>query len=164
MTLCPIPTNSPCWLPTAEDVGTAFPWRSPWLISTTWPRCLTSESILPPWRKESRSLRVLWPCLWELLNILIFINHTISVSFVIMNTIGARLIFVFYFYFLLFNFYNYIVQMGFLPWKIRVSFPGESQLRQSRATQPKVHAGCFSVFIIHRSLTWTTGSLTCAQM
>ena len=26
--------------------------------------------------------------------------------------------------------------MGFLPWEIRVAFPGESQLRQSRATQP----------------------------
>ena len=54
--------------------------------------------------------------------------------------------------------------MGFLPWEIRVAFPGESQLRQSRATQPTVHAGCSSVSIIHRTLTWTTGSLTCAQM
>ena len=27
-----------------------------------------------------------------------------------------------------------------------------------------VHAGCFSVSIIHRTLTWTTGSLMCAQM
>ena len=33
--------------------------------------------------------------------------------------------------------------MGFLPGEIRVAFPGESQLRQSRATQPTVHAGCF---------------------
>ena len=55
-------------------------------------------------------------------------------------------------------------QMGFLPWETRVAFSGESQLRQSRATQPTVHAGCFSVSIIHRTLTWTTGSLTCAQM
>ena len=54
--------------------------------------------------------------------------------------------------------------MEFLPWEIRVAFPGESQLRQSRATQPTVHAGCYSVSIIHRTLTWTTGSLTCAQM
>ena len=54
--------------------------------------------------------------------------------------------------------------MGFLPWEIPVAFPGESQLRQSRATQPTVHAGCFSVSIIHRTLTWTTGSLMCAQM
>ena len=34
--------------------------------------------------------------------------------------------------------------MGFLPWDIRVALPGESQLRQSSATQPTVHAGkCF---------------------
>ena len=54
--------------------------------------------------------------------------------------------------------------MGFLPWEIWVAFPRESQLRQNRATQPTVHAGCFSVSIIHQTLTWTTGSLTCAQM
>ena len=42
--------------------------------------------------------------------------------------------------------------------------PWESQLRQSRATKPTVHAGCFSVSITHRTLTWTTWSLTCAQM
>ena len=54
--------------------------------------------------------------------------------------------------------------MKFLPWEIRVAFPGERQLRQSRATQPTVHAGCLSVFMIQRTLTWTTGSLTCAQM
>ena len=63
-----------------------------------------------------------------------------------------------YFYF------NCIVPIGFLPWGIRVAFPAESQLRRSRATQPTVHAGCFSVSIVHRTLTWTTGSLTCAQM
>ena len=39
--------------------------------------------------------------------------------------------------------------MGFLPLEIQVAFPGESQLLQSRATQPKVHAGCFSVSIIN---------------
>ena len=55
-------------------------------------------------------------------------------------------------------------QMGFLPREIRVAFPGESQLRQSRATQPTARAGCFNVSIIHRTLTWTTGSLTCAKM
>ena len=42
-------------------------------------------------------------------------------------------------------------------------FPRESLLRQSRATQPTVHNGCFSVSIIHRALTWTRGSLTSAQ-
>ena len=64
----------------------------------------------------------------------------------------------------LFFFYNCIVPVGFLPWEIRVAFPGESQLRQSCATQFTVHAGCFSVFIIHQTLTWSTGSLTCIQM
>ena len=44
---------------------------------------------------------------------------------------------------------------------IRVFFPRESQLRQSRATQPTVHAGCLSVCLIHRTLTRTTGSLSC---
>ena len=29
---------------------------------------------------------------------------------------------------------------------------------------PVVHAGCFSVSIVHQTLTWTTGSLTCAQI
>ena len=69
-----------------------------------------------------------------------------------------------FFTFLKITVYSCIVPMGFLPWKIRVAFPGESQLRQSRATQPTVHGGCFIVSIIHRTLTWTTGSLTCAQM
>ena len=54
-----------------------------------------------------------------------------------------------------FFFHNHIVPLG---------FPVESHLRQSRATQPAVHAGCCRVSIIHRTLTWTTGSLTCAQM
>ena len=48
--------------------------------------------------------------------------------------------------------------MGFLPWKIQISFPGESQLQQSRATKPTVHAWCFIVSIIHQTMTWTTGS------
>ena len=60
--------------------------------------------------------------------------------------------------------YNRIVRKGFLPWEILTAFPGESQLRQSHATQPRVHAGCFSVSIIHQTLTWTTASLRCAQM
>ena len=57
-----------------------------------------------------------------------------------------------------------IVPMGFLPWEIWVAFSGESQRRQSRTTQPTVHTGCFSVSISHHTLTWTTGSLTCAHM
>ena len=54
--------------------------------------------------------------------------------------------------------------MGFLSWEIWVAFPRESQLQQSHATQPMGHARCFSVSIIHQTLTWTTGSLTCTQM
>ena len=64
----------------------------------------------------------------------------------------------FFFFLLFFSFYNCIVPVGFLLWVIRVAFPGDSQLRQSRATQPSVYAGCFSVSIIHRSsrlpFTW----------
>ena len=52
----------------------------------------------------------------------------------------------------LFTFFSCVVPMG------------NSGCLQSRATQPTVHAGCFSVSIIHRTLTLTTGSLTCAQM
>ena len=69
-----------------------------------------------------------------------------------------------FFFLLLHTFYNCIVPMGFLPWEVRVAFPGESQLRQSRATQPTVRAGCFSVSTIHRTLTRTKGSLMSAQM
>ena len=46
--------------------------------------------------------------------------------------------------------------MGFLPQEFRVAFPGESHLRQSRAAKLTLHTGCFSVSIIHRTLTWTT--------
>ena len=43
-------------------------------------------------------------------------------------------------------------------------FHRESQLRQIRATQPILHVGCFSVSIIHQTLTWTKESLTCTHM
>ena len=80
---------------------------------------------------------------------------------------GSNALFAFFFFspfFFNITFYICIVPMGFLPRKIRVAFPGESQLRQSRARKPTAPAGCFSVSKIHRTLTWTTGSLTCAQM
>ena len=54
--------------------------------------------------------------------------------------------------------------MGFSHGKIRLLFRGESQQRQSCATQPIAQSGCFSSFITHRTLTWTTGSLTCTQV
>ena len=79
---------------------------------------------------------------------------------IVLTSIRAR----FFLFFFFFTFYYCIVPMGFLPWEIRVTLFGESQLQQSRATQPTVHAECFSVSIIHRTLKWTTGSLTCAQM
>ena len=62
------------------------------------------------------------------------------------------------------TFYDCISRVGFLPREIRVAFPMESRLRQSGATQQTVHARCFSVSIIHRTLTWTTGSLPCELM
>ena len=61
-------------------------------------------------------------------------------------------------------FNNCIFHLEFPLWKIRVALPGESQLRKSRAIHSMVHAECFSVSAIHRSLPWTTGSLKCAQM
>ena len=48
-----------------------------------------------------------------------------------------------------FTFYNCIVPMDFSHGKFGLLFPGESQLRQSRATQPTVHTGCL---IIHNPL------------
>ena len=61
-------------------------------------------------------------------------------------------------------FTNILSQRDLLHRKIRVAIPGENQLRHSRVTQPTVHAGCLSVSIIHQTLTWTTGSLTCGHI
>ena len=44
------------------------------------------------------------------------------------------------------TFYNCIVPMEFLQWEIWVAFPRESQLWQSCAPQPTMHAGCVSIF------------------
>ena len=74
------------------------------------------------------------------------------------------LVWVLFLFVSLFTFYKCIVPVGCLPWEIRVAFLGESQLRQSRATRLTVHAECFSVSIIHRTLTWTTGSSACARV
>ena len=67
-----------------------------------------------------------------------------------------------FFYFL--HLTTVLSQLGFSHGESRIAFLGESQLRQSRDTQPTVHAGCFSVSIIRPTRTWTTGSLTCAEM
>ena len=47
--------------------------------------------------------------------------------------------------------------------KFQLFSPGKASC-DSHATQPMVHAGCFSVTLIHWTLTWTTGSLTCTKM
>ena len=61
-------------------------------------------------------------------------------------------------------YYDGIVRMGFLQCEIRVVFPGESQLDRVALPNLLRMLGVFSVSIIHRTLTGTTGSLTCAQM
>ena len=49
----------------------------------------------------------------------------------------------FFFFFLLLLFTTILSQWDFSFGKFGLLFPGESQVRQSRATQPTVHAGCF---------------------
>ena len=65
-------------------------------------------------------------------------------------------------YFLL---YNLTVPLRFLPWEIQVTFPEESQLRQSCYPTCSACSFCvslvFSVSLIHQTLTWTTWSLMC---
>ena len=52
----------------------------------------------------------------------------------------------------------------FFNGKFGLLFPRKSRLRQSRATQSTVHAGCFSVSIFHHTMTCATESLTCTSM
>ena len=59
---------------------------------------------------------------------------------------------------LLVFFHNCIIPLGFLLLSL-----GKASC-DSPTAQPTVHAGCFSVSIIHQTLTRTTGSLTCTQM
>ena len=49
-------------------------------------------------------------------------------------------------------FYICIAPLEFLPWEIRLLSSGKASC-DSHTTQPKVHAGCFSVFIVHQTLT-----------
>ena len=52
-------------------------------------------------------------------------------------------------------------------WEFRSLSPRKASCNRVALTNPnhvfnsKVHAGSFRVFAIHRTLTWTTGSLTC---
>ena len=62
-----------------------------------------------------------------------------------------------------FSFFTTVLsQWDFSHEKFRLLSHGRATC--DHATQPMVHAGCFSVSTIHASLTWTTGSLMCAQM
>ena len=54
-------------------------------------------------------------------------------------------------------------QWDFSHGKFGLPSPGKASCN-SHATHPTMHAECFSVFIVHQTLTWSTGSLTCAQM
>ena len=62
---------------------------------------------------------------------------------------------------------HFVVPMGIVPMGSACHFPlGKPAATESRyptLSNYKVHAECLSVFIIHRTLTWTTGSLTCAR-
>ena len=62
------------------------------------------------------------------------------------------------------NFLQLDCPNGISPMGNSGCFIRENQLRQSRATQPKVHAGCLNVSIIHQTLTLATGAFTCAQI
>ena len=59
--------------------------------------------------------------------------------------------------------FNSIVPLGFLPLKIEWLSPGEASCNRV-ALSPPSYAECFSVSIIHRTLTLTTKSFTCVQM
>ena len=60
-----------------------------------------------------------------------------------------------------------VVPMGIYPMGNLGRFsPGKSAATESRyptVINYKVHAGYFRVSVIHRTLTWTTGSLTCVR-
>ena len=62
-----------------------------------------------------------------------------------------------------FAFTTVLSQWDFSHGKFRLRSLGEASCG-SCTTQPMVHAGFFSVSLIHQTLTWTQGSLMCAQM
>ena len=55
-------------------------------------------------------------------------------------------------------------QRNFFHGKFRSLCPGKASYNRAALPNLPVHAGCFSISIIHRTLTLTTGFLTCAQM
>ena len=70
-----------------------------------------------------------------------------------------------FFFFNIFVFLQLLSHLDFSHGKFRLLSLGKAS-GESCAVQPTVHAGCFtfSISIIYGTLTWTTGSLTCAEM
>ena len=64
---------------------------------------------------------------------------------------------------LLLFFTTVLSQWDFFHGKFRLLSLGKASC-DSHTTQPTVLARCFSVSIFNQTLTWTAGSLTCAQM
>ena len=97
-----------------------------WMLTKN--RCVNS-----PWYctmlNKYNILHFVQPCAWKLWKELTVLILSI----------------IFFFFF----FYNCTAPLRFLPWKIWVTFPWESLLQESGATQPLMHAGCFCVSIIY---------------
>ena len=53
---------------------------------------------------------------------------------------------------------------GISPMENSDCLPRGEPAAKSRATQPTVHVGCYSVSIFSQTLTWITATWTCAQM
>ena len=70
-------------------------------------------------------------------------------------------------YFVFCIFYIFVVLMGISPMGNSGRFPqGNPAATESRyptLIHYEVHAGSFRASILHRTLTWTTGSLTCVR-
>ena len=66
-------------------------------------------------------------------------------------------------------FLHCVIPMGLFPhWEFRVGFPPQGKPAATEPRYPtvidyKVHARSFRVSVIHRTLTRTTGSLTCVR-
>ena len=70
-------------------------------------------------------------------------------------------------YFLFFIFCTLLSQLAFCPpvgnsGRFRQGKPAATESRYPTLINDKVHAGYFRVSVIHRTRTWTTGSLTCS--
>ena len=156
MTLCPKAARWPPWPLLVDNSKVPVSQRPPWSAS----RC---RQRAPPQRAFESTRKGF--SLSGVFKMALALTSSSGCFFFFSFFLSSLFLFFFLFFFFFFFclFYNCtIVPMRFHPWEIRVAFPKESQLRQSRAKQPTVHAGCFSVSIIYRTLTRTTGSLTCS--